>query len=203
MTKTVKGKFLVYPDKLLKRVAKPVDFEKTDQEARMKIVKTLMDALYKGTTYGNKLGIAAPQLGINKRVIIVRGIAMFNPEWHPSRAPQQKVLEACYSIPNKYYNVYRAQYGWAKWTNVYGNPEELKLTGITAIIFQHEYSHLEGQCCADLGEEVNAGVSSPVNINNQVTKEYMEEEKLEPTDESVDEDTAPEDTLATPEESAE
>lgn len=113
-----------------------------------------MGAALQKTSYGDKLGIAAPQIGVNLRVIIVRGNVMFNPEWQPSRAPANTVTEGCYSVPEKTFKVQRAQYGWAKWTNIDGKPFEDKVSGLPAIVFQHEMSHLNGECLPDYGTEV-------------------------------------------------
>ena len=152
-------KFLVHPDKRLKRTAEPVDFNVTNIGKRTTIVRKMASALAK-TTYGMKLGIAAPQIGINKRVIIVRGNVMFNPEWNPTKAPPNQYTEGCYSVPNKLFKVYRPSYGWAKWTNIEGRPFESKLTGLPALVFQHELSHLDGKCLPDYAEEIKPKVET-------------------------------------------
>lgn len=113
-----------------------------------------MGRALQNTQYGAKLGLAAPQIGINKRVIIVRGNVMFNPEWTPTKAPPEYITEGCYSVPKRLFKVSRSKYGWAKWTNIEGQPCEDKLTGIPAIVFQHELDHLDGKCCVDVGEEI-------------------------------------------------
>lgn len=146
-------KILVHPDKRLKRIAEPVDFNKTTYEERLDIVRKMNSALG-GTKYGQRLGFAAPQIGINKRVIIVRGNVMFNPEWKPSRAPNNTITEGCYSVPGRNFLVQRASYGWAKWTDISGRPMEDKLRELPAIVFQHELDHLDGKCCVDVGEEI-------------------------------------------------
>lgn len=144
---------LIHPDKRLKRIAEPVDFENTSLEDRTKIVRKMAAALFT-QKWGQRLGIAAPQIGINQRVISVRDNVMFNPEWHPTKAPANTITEACYSVPGKTFRVQRAPYGWAKWRNIHGHPFEDKLTGLPAIVFQHELDHLDGKCCADVGEEI-------------------------------------------------
>ena len=144
---------LKYPDKRLKRIAVPVDFEKTTIEERTTLVRKVGLALAK-QNYGNHEGIAAPQVGINLRIIIVRGNVMFNPEWQPTKAPPEVAMEGCYSVPNKVFKVLRAKYGWAKWTNIEGRPMADRLNGLPAIIFQHELDHLNGLCCLDTGEEI-------------------------------------------------
>lgn len=145
-------KILIHPDKRLKRFALPVDFEKTTIEERSAIVRK-MGASLAMQRYGMKLGIAAPQIGINLRVMIVRGNVMFNPEWRG--ANQFEVgIEGCYSVPGKTFRVQRSKYGWAKWTSIDGRPMESKLKDLPAIVFQHELDHLNGECCADVGEEI-------------------------------------------------
>lgn len=144
---------LIHPDKRLKRIAEPVDFDKTNRDQRMAIVRQMGASLAR-QQWGQQLGIAAPQIGINKRIIIVRGNVMFNPEWTPSKSPANQVQEGCYSAPNRIFKVPRAPYGWARWTNIDGKQFEDKLTGLPAIIFQHEIDHLSGKCCVDIGEEI-------------------------------------------------
>ena len=157
---------LVYPDKRLKRIAEPVDFEKVTLEERTKIVRKMGAALGQ-TQYGMRLGIAAPQIGINLRIMIVRGNVMFNPEWQPTKAPPEQVQEACYSVPKKLFKVPRAPYGWAKWTNIDGKPFEDKLTGLPAIVFQPELDHLDGKCCPDVGEELKLESRRTPENNNK------------------------------------
>lgn len=135
---------------------------------RTSIVRKMAAALG-GVTYGQKLGIAATQIGINYRVIIVRGNVMFNPEWTPSKAPMTSMTEACYSVPGRFFTVYRAPYGWAKWTNIEGKPFEDKLTGVPAVVFQHELDHLDGKCCVDVGEELKEPSRTPELDDKQST----------------------------------
>ena len=154
---------LIYPDPRLKRIAEPVDFKKIKYKQRVAIVRKLGMALAK-QTYGMKLGISAPQIGINLRVMVVRGNVMFNPEWHPSKAPPTQVIEGCYSMPRRVFQVPRALYGWAKWTNIDGRPMEDKLKDLPAHVFQHELDHLNGKCCADIGKEIKV----EENNNNKI-----------------------------------
>lgn len=86
--------------------------------------------------------------------MIVQGVVMVNPEWHPTRAPGEFFDESCYSVPNRLFKVKRARYGWAKWKSIDGIAREFKLTGMESVIFQHELDHLDGKCCADVREEI-------------------------------------------------
>lgn len=146
-------KILLYPDKRLTRIAEPVDFQKTTRKQRVKIVRKMGASLAR-QQFGERLGIAAPQIGINLRVIIIRGNVMFNPEWRPVKNQTEYMIESCYSSPKKLYRVQRAKYGWAKWTNIDGKPFESKLKGIPAVVFQHELDHLNGVCCDSIGEKI-------------------------------------------------
>ena len=147
--------FIQYPHPILSRVADPIDFEKTTFEERSAIVRKMGIALATAS-YGDKLGVAAPQVGISKRVCVVQGMVLFNPEWKPSQAPYNEITEGCYSVPDRLFSVKRAQYGYARWQSIDGVWRERKLTKMTAIIFQHELDHLDGKCCADVGQELDA-----------------------------------------------
>jgi peptide deformylase len=108
--------------------------------------------------WGAKLGIAAPQVGINKRVIISLGRVMINPEWQPSKAPPETITEGCYSVGKKTFRVSRAKYGWAKWQTINGEWREEKIKGLPAVVFQHELDHLDGKCCIDTGEPTGQSI---------------------------------------------
>ncbi len=82
------------------------------------------------------------------------GRVMINPEWHETKAPKIDVTEGCYSIGKDTYRVPRAPYGWAKWQDSNGEWHEEKLKDLPAIVFQHEFDHLDGKCCADTGVKV-------------------------------------------------
>lgn len=99
------------------------------------------------------VGLAAPQIGINKRIMLLQ---RFDKEGEPFEfyaniyvvelsEEKQYGEEGCYSIPNKSAEVERA-----KWVKVsYINPITLEsieetVLGFTAVIFQHEIDHLDG-----------------------------------------------------------
>lgn len=154
-------KILFYPDPQLKRIAEPVDFTLMNLENRTKIVRKMAAALSK-TTYGMRLGLAAPQIGVNLRIVIVQGNVLFNPVFTPSRNQFKEVTEGCYSVKDKIFRVTRAKYGWVKWTTINGIPAQAKVKGIDAIVLQHELDHLDGKCCPDVGTEItNVTLNQP------------------------------------------
>ena len=145
---------LEHPHPILSAVAEEWDFENNKKEDLVAIVRKLGAAL-RGVSYGDRLGMAAPQIGISKRVLICQGAVCVNPTFTPpGNDPKQEVLEGCYSVKdNKLYKVMRSKYGWGRWKSVDGTPREFRLSGTDAIVFQHELSHLDGKCCCDLGVE--------------------------------------------------
>lgn len=151
-------KILKYPDKRLQQVCEHVDFEKTTVVERNALAAKLASTIL-AQPYGQRLGIAAPQVGISKRVMIVLGRPMFNPEWTPVKNLNVDFIEGCYSLEkDDTYLVTRAKYGWAKWYDAEGKFHQEKLNDLKAIVFQHELSHLDGKCCNELGEKVNSHI---------------------------------------------
>lgn len=142
---------LMHPHPTLLKVAEDWD-AREDKEELMKIVRQLGAAL-RGVTHGDRLGMAAPQIGISKRIFVCQGAVCINPSFHPPKVGEMiEVLEGCYSIPEKQiYKTKRHKYGWAKWWSVDGKFREFKLKGLDAIVFQHELDHLDGKCCCDIG----------------------------------------------------
>ena len=136
---------LRYPHPTLLAIAEPVD--DLSEEALEELFVPLVAAL-DTQEWGDRLGIAAPQVGISKRAIVVLGEGMVNPTWEPARGTDRPCAEGCYSLERgKLYKVWRPQYGWATWTDIEGNTVREKLTGLRAQVFQHELDHLNGELC--------------------------------------------------------
>ena len=145
--------FVIYPDVRLRTPCKPVDFENTTYEQRSELVRKMGNAL-SNASYGGKLGLAANQIGLDMQIAIVQGAVVFNPTWEPTKGQTEMSIEGCYSVPNKTFKVKRAKYGWATWYDIDGKKHSYKMKGLSAIVFQHEYNHLQGICCCEVGEEV-------------------------------------------------
>ena len=143
---------LQYPHPTLSKVAEPWDFATDNKEELIEIVRQLGAAL-RGVNYGDRLGMAAPQIGISKRVFVCQGAVCVNPTFTPPVVGQKvEMLEGCYSIPdNAIYKTQRHTHGWAKWTSVRGIERAYKLKGNDAVVFQHELDHLDGKCACNIG----------------------------------------------------
>ncbi|MFZ5649422.1 MAG: peptide deformylase [Bacillota bacterium] len=110
------------------------------------------------TMYANKgVGLAAPQIGVSKRVIVVdvgEGlIEVINPEVLDLRG-EILDLEGCLSIPEVVGDVKRAAEIRVRGLDREGREIELKAEGYLARAFQHEIDHLDGILFIDKAENI-------------------------------------------------
>ncbi|MGV3614886.1 MAG: peptide deformylase [Fimbriimonas sp.] len=108
----------------------------------------LMDDMLRIMRRANGVGLAAPQLGILQRVIVIapddmRPTALINPRIIKAEG-EQLGQEGCLSIPGLYGDVKRAQYVEVEATDRRGRELIYELEGMPARVVQHEIDHLEG-----------------------------------------------------------
>ena len=126
----------------------------TDLSETRNIVKDLIDTLSNSRVPG--AGIAAPQIGINKRIFIVRrfykkekiekfeDIICINPKIKYLSKEKVQSLEGCLSIKNTFAFVSRNKRVKLEYYDIKGNKKIIKAGANLASIIQHEYDHLEG-----------------------------------------------------------
>ncbi|NLY71780.1 MAG: peptide deformylase [Clostridiales bacterium] len=106
-----------------------------------------LDDMLETMRENNGLGIAAPQVGILRRMFIVEVddqlIEIINPEIVETRGEQQ-VEEGCLSVPGLVGTVERPEYVKMTGLNRKGEKIEIEGTGLLAVALSHEYDHLEG-----------------------------------------------------------
>jgi len=110
--------------------------------------QTLIDNMIETMKSADGVGLAAPQIGVHKKIIIVEtksGPEVFiNPRitsrslWHVTSE------EGCLSIPGVYGQVKRNKKVTVKALDRHGHKIRRKVSGMEAIIFQHEIDHLNG-----------------------------------------------------------
>lgn len=137
-------------DDILRKKAKVVD-EVTDR------IKTLAQDMI-DTMYENQgVGLAAPQVGILKRIFVVdigEGPMVFiNPEF-VSQSGEQYGLEGCLSVPGKQGDVLRPYSVVVKALDLDGKPFEIEAEEFLARAICHEYDHLEGVLYIDKAENI-------------------------------------------------
>lgn len=148
-------------DQVLRQKAKIVN-DVRDADT-LRIIKAMQSALA-GTS---GVGIAAPQIGESKRIIIMASrptpryplaplmetTVMINPCFQALSETQEKDWEGCLSIPGIRALVPRYQEILIEYTDIQGVLMESKLNGFVARIFQHEFDHLEGKTYLDRVED--------------------------------------------------
>jgi peptide deformylase len=147
------------PDPVLRRKAHKVTaFDKDLQTLIDDMIDTMRDA--------PGVGLAAPQVGVSQRVIVVeygddeneeapkKLFALVNPEIVSGSDELVEGMEACLSIPRIQGEVERHEKLIVKAINRQGKPVKLKLSGWLARIFQHEIDHLEGVLFTDRASRV-------------------------------------------------
>jgi peptide deformylase len=138
-----------YPDPVLKKKAKTVT---KFHERLHKLLDDMAETMYDAPG----VGLAAPQVGILKRVIVIdigEGlIEMVNPEI-VEKSGEQIAQEGCLSIPDLLSDVRRAEKVKVRGQDRFGNPVEMEAEGFLARAFQHEIDHLNGVLMIDVAEK--------------------------------------------------
>jgi peptide deformylase len=141
----MRRRILTYPDPFLSTKALPV--ESVDGKIRELIrdmFETMVDA--------NGVGLAATQVGVGKRVIVVdvspveeeaRPLALVNPEI-VRKTGRVEGTEGCLSVPGVEGTVCRAESVVVRGKNEHGDPVTVEAQGILSRALQHEIDHLDG-----------------------------------------------------------
>src|SRR5688572_5426660 len=141
---------LIWPDPGLKKKASPV--AKVDESTR-----TLVNDMFETMYAADGVGLAAPQIGVLKNVIVLdttprqpesKPIAMINPEIVELEGATT-YTEGCLSIPGEAEDVDRAAFVTVKFLDVDGKEQTLRADGLLAIAIQHETDHLSGTMFVD------------------------------------------------------
>jgi peptide deformylase len=123
-------------------------------------IKTLIKDM-KETMYHEKgVGIAAPQVGVNERVIIVEmedgPTGFINPKISSPSFATTAPEEGCLSVPGVFGLVKRNKRIKLEAFSEDGEPINMEVTGFPAIIFQHEVDHLDGTLFIDKAYEITS-----------------------------------------------
>ena len=140
---------VVYPDKRLKLVSKEV-------EVFNGALHDLLDDMYDTMIQSNGVGLAAIQVGIDQRILIINEpdendaqlrentLEMINPVII-EKSGSTKYQEGCLSVPGYYDDVDRYQYVKVEYLDRNGQSHTIENDGFLAIAIQHEMDHLEGK----------------------------------------------------------
>ena len=135
-----------FDDPILKVVCKAVQ----DSEFRTRELDGMIENMVKSMIEFKGIGLAAPQIGISKRIIILTDhnnliIPMINPVW-TKKWGNETLPEGCLSYPEVYREIPRAIEIVVYYFDANGEKHHVMLFRLQARIFQHELDHLDGSC---------------------------------------------------------
>ena len=134
------------PDPRLRALCEPV--AKVDDE-----IRALLDDMLETMYDAPGIGLAAPQVAVNKRVLVMdvakqddppRPMCVVNPEIVWSSPEKNVHEEGCLSIPEYYEEIERPARVRVRFLDRNGEQQEIEADGILATCFQHEIDHLNG-----------------------------------------------------------
>ena len=142
---------LVAPDPILNRIAEPVTA--VDDDIRQ-LMTDMLETMYDAPG----IGLAAPQVGVLKRVIVAdvsndpearRPIVMANPKVVRTSPDLSMREEGCLSVPDYYEEVERPERARIRYLDDNNEPQEEEFEGVLATCLQHEIDHLDGKLFID------------------------------------------------------
>ena len=137
---------LTEPNKTLRQISKPVDRVGKEEQ---KLMDDMLETMYAA----NGIGLAAIQIGIPKRIIVLdisRNEEKKNPMYFINPVIQNKdsqkatYEEGCLSVPNQFAEIDRPKTCRVEYLDYYGKKSFLDAEGLLATCIQHEMDHLEG-----------------------------------------------------------
>jgi|TARA_B100001741_G_scaffold152345_1_gene125896 peptide deformylase len=137
---------LTEPNKILRQISKPVEHVSKEEQI-------LMDDMLETMYAANGIGLAAIQIGVPKRIIVMdlsRNEETKEPRYFVNPVIQNKnsekatYEEGCLSVPNQFAEIDRPSTCVVEYLDYYGKKQILNAKGLLATCIQHEMDHLEG-----------------------------------------------------------
>ena len=144
-------KIIVAPDSRLNQISKKVEII---DDSIISILDQMSECMYQN----NGIGLAAPQVGILKRLVVIdcsdnkhlkKALKFINPEITKLSKNISEFEEGCLSLPSQYAKVLRPSEITLKYRNIEGLICEGKFSGLEATCIQHEIDHLDGKLFVD------------------------------------------------------
>ena len=137
---------LTEPNKILRQISKPVDRVGKEEQ---KLMDDMLETMY--AAHG--IGLAAIQIGIPKRIIVLdigrneekkKPMYFINPVIQNKDSQKATYEEGCLSVPNQFAEIDRPKRCKVEYLDYYGKKSFLDAEGLLATCIQHEMDHLEG-----------------------------------------------------------
>jgi peptide deformylase len=147
-----------YPNPILRRKADSI--RDIDEEIRL-LSEDMMEAMY----LDDGVGLAAPQVGVSKRLIVLdvgQGpMSLINPEIVHSEEEQHTVEEGCLSLPGIRIDIARPTQIIVRGIDDQGESREIQAEGLIARVLQHEIDHLNGILIIDRASSIQRSLLKP------------------------------------------
>lgn len=142
------------PNPILRKVSVPVD----PKEINTPAFQALCDDMSLTMVERDGVGLAAPQIGRNIRLIVVtdhgKPVCMINPTIIKPSWSKEWGEEGCLSVPNKYGQVRRHKRLHCRFVDRDGNERTIAASGLMARVIQHEIDHLDGVLFTDKAKDI-------------------------------------------------
>jgi len=140
----------IYPDSVLRQVCGPVErFDST--------LRDLLDEMLRLMRAREGIGLAAPQVGITRRLFVCeiegQSMSLVNPRIEGGSG-SDNMVEGCLSLPDTQVDVTRKQGIRVTAYDGYGRRKKLEVTSLWARVMQHEIDHLNGVLICDHGDPI-------------------------------------------------
>ena len=142
---------ITVPNEILKKISDPI--EKVSDNER-KLIKDLFETMYNS----NGIGLAAVQVGILKRILVIdvstkdekkNPICFINPVVKKISNETSIYEEGCLSIPDTFIEIERPKICEVEYIDINGKSQNIKCDGLLSTCLQHEINHLDGKLIID------------------------------------------------------
>ena len=142
---------ITVPDEILKKISDPVEKVGINEK---KLINDLFETMYKF----KGIGLAAVQVGILKRIIVIdvsnkdekkEPLSFINPTIKKLSNKTSIYEEGCLSIPDTFIEIERPKICEVEYIDINGKMKNLKCDGLLSTCLQHEINHLDGKLIID------------------------------------------------------
>ena len=150
-------KITKYPNSCLREKSKSLTLDEIKSESTNKLIQDMVKAMQEE----KGLGLAAPQVGVNKRLFLVAtdkgAVAFINPKISRRSFAKATEEEGCLSIPEVFGPVKRSKKVTVSFRTVDGKKQKIVAKGLLAQVVQHETDHLDGILFIDKVKKITKG----------------------------------------------
>ena len=142
---------ITVPDEILKKTSKPIEKIGINEK---NLVKNLLETMY----HYNGIGLAAVQVGILKRILVIdvsnkdekkNPLVFINPKIKNLSSMTSVYEEGCLSIPDTFIEIERPKICNVEYIDINGKVQNLECDGLLSTCLQHEINHLDGKLIID------------------------------------------------------